>query len=347
MPAAPSTARRSTALLVVGVLLGAALTLLPSAGAGRGRHQPRHPVRCLPGLADRTARCGVRRGRLRPARHPAPAPGRRFDRTTDAASAYAAHLRDGQDRVLSRIGEPEVLYRYTTVLDGFAARLTPDQVKVLAASRGGGRRAQQRPAPRRLAGAPDRSGGGRRRRASEDCSTPTGSGRPREVPTGPAAARSSGSSTQGSGPRTRASQACRSTCGPAPRLPRLLRARGALVLATATTRSSVRTLVREGFVPDRWPPRSTSRPATLPGTGRTPLRWQPGADVPVRVDGQASAAVGHGPGGADRRLQGVLDGPGPRPRRLHDRGHRRRRRRRGGRRRRRAELRGVRRCGPS
>ena len=60
-----------------------------------------------------------------------PAPGTRFDRSRPAVAAYAAWLRDRQDRVLHRVGDPDVLYRYTTALDGFAASLSSEQVRGL------------------------------------------------------------------------------------------------------------------------------------------------------------------------------------------------------------------------
>ncbi|MGZ4484550.1 MAG: S8 family serine peptidase [Nocardioidaceae bacterium] len=69
-------------------------------------------------------------------RHPGfratrPAPGHRFDRTRPAVGAYDKHLRDLQDRVLAEVGNPEVVYRYSTALDGFAAMLDTQQVKQL------------------------------------------------------------------------------------------------------------------------------------------------------------------------------------------------------------------------
>ena len=45
--------------------------------------------------------------------------------------ARAARLRSAQDRLLSEIGRPAVLYRYTAALNGFAAELTREQVKRL------------------------------------------------------------------------------------------------------------------------------------------------------------------------------------------------------------------------
>ena len=60
-----------------------------------------------------------------------PAPGRRFDRDRAAVRELAARLEDRQDRVLSSVGDPTVLHRWTTALDGFAARLDPVQVKAL------------------------------------------------------------------------------------------------------------------------------------------------------------------------------------------------------------------------
>ncbi len=65
----------------------------------------------------------------------APAPGQRLDATTAAAEAHTALLRRRQNRVLDRAGIPEAarLYHYTTVLNGFAARLTPAEAARLNA----------------------------------------------------------------------------------------------------------------------------------------------------------------------------------------------------------------------
>ncbi len=63
-------------------------------------------------------------------------PGERFDRTRPAVADYRQRLLDRQDRVLSRVGGPEVLYRFTTAVNGFAADLSSEQVKELRASDG-------------------------------------------------------------------------------------------------------------------------------------------------------------------------------------------------------------------
>lgn len=65
-----------------------------------------------------------------------PRDGARFDRTRPAVASYRKHLVAGQDRILDSVGNPPVLYRYTTALDGFAADLTPTQVKRLRATPG-------------------------------------------------------------------------------------------------------------------------------------------------------------------------------------------------------------------
>ncbi|MGZ8737939.1 MAG: S8 family serine peptidase [Nocardioides sp.] len=62
-----------------------------------------------------------------------PGPSERFDRTRPAVKQLAERLRVRQDRVLEAAGDPQVLYRWTTVLNGFAARLDEAQVKVLRA----------------------------------------------------------------------------------------------------------------------------------------------------------------------------------------------------------------------
>lgn len=63
-----------------------------------------------------------------------PRPGHRFHADTTAAAAYRARLAAEQQQLLDELGSPEVLYSYTTALNGFAARLTTAQVKQLAAS---------------------------------------------------------------------------------------------------------------------------------------------------------------------------------------------------------------------
>lgn len=65
-----------------------------------------------------------------------PVGGARFDRTRPAVAAYTSWLRARQDRVLRRVGDPAVLYHYTTALDGFAASLTGEQVRRLRATPG-------------------------------------------------------------------------------------------------------------------------------------------------------------------------------------------------------------------
>ncbi|MGH3332207.1 MAG: S8 family serine peptidase [Nocardioidaceae bacterium] len=62
--------------------------------------------------------------------------GRRFDRTRPAVSAYEKRLLTGQDRILQSVGDPAVLYRYTTAVNGFAVDLTSRQVKQLRGTHG-------------------------------------------------------------------------------------------------------------------------------------------------------------------------------------------------------------------
>ncbi len=61
--------------------------------------------------------------------------GRRFDRSRPAVVAYESRLHGEQDRLLSRIGDPEVLYRMATAVNGFVAELTTEQVKQLRSDR--------------------------------------------------------------------------------------------------------------------------------------------------------------------------------------------------------------------
>ncbi len=58
-----------------------------------------------------------------------PRDGRRFDRTRPAVASYTAGLVAQQDEVVHALGDPAVLYRYTTALNGFAATLTSAQVQ--------------------------------------------------------------------------------------------------------------------------------------------------------------------------------------------------------------------------
>ena len=63
----------------------------------------------------------------------APRHGERFDADRPAVRTYESRLLAQQDQLLTSLGSPPVLYRYTTVLDGFAATLTSDQVASLRA----------------------------------------------------------------------------------------------------------------------------------------------------------------------------------------------------------------------
>ncbi len=126
-------AGRPTAI-AVGLLAGA--VVLGGAPAARAAQRTPGPARrvYLVTLAERPA--AAYPGGIPGLARTAPATGRRFDRTTPAVAAYDQHLVVGQDRVLARVGRPDLLYRYTTVLDGFAARLDPRQVTRLRQTRG-------------------------------------------------------------------------------------------------------------------------------------------------------------------------------------------------------------------
>ncbi len=61
----------------------------------------------------------------------APRRGERFDANRPAVRAYETHLLRQQDDLLDQLGSPEVLYHYTAALNGFAAKLTSEQVSSL------------------------------------------------------------------------------------------------------------------------------------------------------------------------------------------------------------------------
>jgi Subtilase family/Fibronectin type-III domain/PA domain/Peptidase inhibitor I9 len=129
---------RSTAAFAVGALVCVGMTAGQAAlAAGQGATGgtlASSPGVYVVALTSRPA--AAYGGGLAGFRATQPRPGQRFDRSRPAVSAYAVHLRQGQDRLLSRIGGPTVLYRYTTALDGFAARLTSSQVRELRGTPG-------------------------------------------------------------------------------------------------------------------------------------------------------------------------------------------------------------------
>lgn len=63
----------------------------------------------------------------------APASGRRFDASRPAVTAYRTYLQDRQADVRAAAGGIDAMYSYTTTLNGFAADVTPRQVKQLQA----------------------------------------------------------------------------------------------------------------------------------------------------------------------------------------------------------------------
>ncbi len=64
----------------------------------------------------------------------APPPGQRFANDRGIVAAYRAHLLAEQASLLRQVGSPEVVYSYTTALDGFAATLTAAQATTLQGS---------------------------------------------------------------------------------------------------------------------------------------------------------------------------------------------------------------------
>jgi Subtilase family/Fibronectin type-III domain/Peptidase inhibitor I9/PA domain len=62
-----------------------------------------------------------------------PARGTRFDSSRQVVVRYTSTLVREQHSVLSSVDDPSILYRYTTAIDGFAARLSLQQVKQLRA----------------------------------------------------------------------------------------------------------------------------------------------------------------------------------------------------------------------
>ncbi len=127
-----SIRRALTAALVVPLVSG--LSLLPPAGATSASVGATpaltSPTRTtLPGLYVVTldGPAAAAHGATRPA------PGERYDRTSPEVQRYQARLVSQQNAVLAAAGDPEVVYRYTTALNGFAAELDAGQVKSLRA----------------------------------------------------------------------------------------------------------------------------------------------------------------------------------------------------------------------
>ncbi|HET7327986.1 MAG TPA: S8 family serine peptidase [Nocardioidaceae bacterium] len=66
----------------------------------------------------------------------APRDGERFDSGRDAVDRYGALLERRQDRILARVGDPDPVYRYTTVVSGVAVELDRSQVQELRTTAG-------------------------------------------------------------------------------------------------------------------------------------------------------------------------------------------------------------------
>ncbi len=119
----PLSRLRGWGLLGLGLVL--ALTPLPAAQADQYR----------PSLTDETA-AGLYVVTLAAAPSAVEAatrqrPGRRFDRTSAKVTRSRERLLGRQDDLLRQVGDPEVLYRFTTATNGFAAVLDPGQVSRL------------------------------------------------------------------------------------------------------------------------------------------------------------------------------------------------------------------------
>ena len=119
------------------MLVSAALVGLGTTGisaASEGRPAPTHatgPGVYIVTLAEDPS--AVYDGGVRGYPPTRPESGRRFDHGRPAVTSYAKRLLALQERLLSRVGSPAVLYQMTTAVNGFGARLTGEQVKQLRA----------------------------------------------------------------------------------------------------------------------------------------------------------------------------------------------------------------------
>ena len=269
---------------------------------------PRDPTRAVEPTASTSSRWPAPPAAAHGATRPRP--GARFDRTRPACPALPATLRQRQDVVLDAIGGPEVLYRYTTALNGFAARLdgatgqaAARPTRVLLVERSVTRRHRSRhlrlAGARQPAAAPGsawagarrrRSGRRRRRRGHRHLARQPELRRP-----APAQARHG----------DRALPGFHGACAPAERWSP----------TTATTRSSPRAGSCAGFGEENAAPApSTSPRATAPATARTS---PPRPPATTTCGSQSTASVRHALRGW-RRPRGSRStrpaGPRPTPR---------------------------------
>ncbi len=180
-----------------------------------------------------------------------PTGGARFDRTRPAVTAYTDRLGAEQDRVVHALGDPAVLYRYTTALNGFAATLTSDQVRAGPGHPGRHARRAQHQAARRPGADQRRSRAGRRQQLARP-PRPRRAGRRLGAARRPAARRARGRGRRrghrhlaGQPQLQRPAAAHPRHRTPAPRLPRRLR-RGRGVGARGLQRQGrLRPLVRQ------------------------------------------------------------------------------------------------------